>query len=190
MSPRPKIALDMNTILRAAGELADQQGIQEVTLANLAKKLGIRPPSLYNHFDGLGGLRTELAIYGQDKLYEEMAEAAIGVSGDEALIAISMAYVNFARKHPGLYEATLLAPDMGAEEVQRSGAKIVDLSVRVLQAYELQGDRALHAVRGLRSILHGFAALEQKGGFKLALDLDESLQIIIKSFINGMSEST
>lgn len=190
MSPRPKISLDLMEILDAAGGIADQQGMQEVTLANLAKKVGIRPPSLYNHFDGLPGLRKKLAIYGIDRLYGVMADAAIGVSGTEAVLAISKAYVNFARKHPGIYEATLLAPDPEDEEVQQAGAKIVDLSVRVLKAYQLEGDLALHAVRGLRSILHGFSSLEQKGGFKMVLDLDESLSIILKAFLAGISENS
>jgi AcrR family transcriptional regulator len=189
MSPRPRIGLDSITILEAAGEIADQYGMQEITLANLAKKLKIRPPSLYNHFDGLPGLRKELAIYGIDRIYEEVANSAIGVSGTDAVIAISKAYVNFARKHPGIYEATLLAPDPENEDVQRAGAKIVDLAVRVLQVYDLEGDLALHAVRGLRSILHGFSSLEQSGGFKLALDLDESLLIIIRAFLKGISQS-
>ena len=188
MSPRPKIGLDISFIIEAAGEIADQHGVQEVTLASLAKKLGIRPPSLYNHFDGLTGLRKKLAIYGIDKLYEVMADAAIGVSGTEAVIAVSQAYVNFARKHPGIYEATLLAPDPEDVDVQRAGAKIVELSVRVLQAYHLEGEHALHAVRGLRSILHGFSALEQKGGFKMALDLNESLLIILKAFLAGIGQ--
>ncbi|WP_066250902.1 TetR/AcrR family transcriptional regulator [Neobacillus drentensis] len=188
MSPRPKIGLDISFIIEAAGEIADQYGVQEVTLASLAKKIGIRPPSLYNHFDGLPGLRKKLAIYGIDKLYEVMADAAIGVSGTEAVIAVSQAYVNFARKHPGIYEATLLAPDPEDVDVQRAGAKIVDLSVRVLQAYHLEGEHALHAVRGLRSILHGFSALEQKGGFKMALDLNESLLIILKAFLAGIGQ--
>ncbi len=83
MSPRPKIGLELNTILEAAGDIADQHGMHEVTLANLAKKLNIRPPSLYNHFDGLTGLRKKLAIYGMEKLYDEMAPSAIGVSGME-----------------------------------------------------------------------------------------------------------
>ncbi|MFF2449491.1 WHG domain-containing protein [Neobacillus sp. NPDC058068] len=187
MSPRPKIGLDLTTILEAAGVLADQLGIHEVTLANLAKKLGIRPPSLYNHFDGLPGLRKKLAIYGIDMLYGVMADAAIGVSGTEAVLAVSKAYVNFAREHPGIYEATLLAPDPEDVDVQQAGAKIVDLSVRILQTYHLEGDRALHAVRGLRSILHGFSSLEQRGGFKMALDLDESLLIIIKAFLAGIA---
>ncbi|MEH7305549.1 TetR/AcrR family transcriptional regulator [Neobacillus drentensis] len=188
MSPRPKIGLEISFIIEAAGELADQQGVQEVTLANLAKKLGIRPPSLYNHFDGLTGLRKKLAIYGLDRLYEVMADAAIGVSGTEAILAVSQAYVDFARKHPGIYEATLLAPNPEDVDVQQAGAKIVDLSVRILQAYQLEGDRALHSVRGLRSILHGFSALEQKGGFKMSVDLNESLMIIIKAFLAGIGQ--
>ena len=190
MSPRPKIGLELSFIIEAAGQLADQYGVQEVTLANLANKLGIRPPSLYNHFDGLTELRKKLAIYGIDKLYEVMAEAAMGVSGTdtEAVLTVSQAYVDFARRHPGIYEATLLAPDPEDVDVQQAGAKIVDLSVRVLQAYHLEGERALHAVRGLRSILHGFSALEQKGGFKMALDLNESLLIIIKAFLAGIGQ--
>src|SRR5574342_1150718 len=117
MSPRPKIGLELTTILEAASDLANQYGMQEVTLTNLAKKLNIRPPSLYNHFEGLPGLRKKLAIYGIEKLYEELAEAAIGVSGTDAVLALSKAYADFARKHPGIYEATLLAPDPEDQEV-------------------------------------------------------------------------
>ncbi|MEH7072939.1 TetR/AcrR family transcriptional regulator [Neobacillus drentensis] len=186
MSPRPKIGLELSFIIEAAGKLADEHGVNAVTLANLAKKLGIRPPSLYNHFDGLSGLRKKLAIYGIDKLYEAMANAADGVSGTETVLAVSQAYVDFARRHPGMYEATLLAPNPEDVDVQQAGAKIVDLSVRILQAYQLEGERALHAVRGLRSILHGFSALEQKGGFKMSLDLNESLFISIKALLTGM----
>lgn len=189
MSPRPKVALDISTILDAAGELANQSGIEEVTLANLAKKLEIRPPSLYNHFAGLGGLRKKMALYGIDRLYGELAQAGIGVSGDEAVLAISKAYLDFVRNQPGVYEATLLAPDPGDEEIQRASKRVVDLVVRVLHSFDLEGDRAIHAVRGLRSILHGFSSLEQRGGFKLALDIDESFLIIIKAFIRGLRES-
>ena len=186
MSPRPKVGLELTTILEVAGKMADQYGMQEVTLANLAKELNIRPPSLYNHFDGLPGLKRELAIYGLHLLYEQLLHAAIGVSGEEALIAVSQAYINFARIHPGIYEAALLAPGSGDQDVQQAGAKIVDLTVSLLQFYHLEEDLSLHAVRGLRSILHGFASLEQRGGFKLSLDLDESLVVTIRAFLKGI----
>jgi AcrR family transcriptional regulator len=186
MSPRPKIGLEITTILEAAAEIANEHGMQEVTLANLAKKLNIRPPSLYNHFDGLPGLRKKLAIYAFEKLYLELTMAAIAVSGIEALLSISKAYIHFAQKYPGLYEATLMAPDPDEVEVQQAGGKIAQLTVQVLQSFQLEGDLALHAVRGLRSILHGFSSLEQKGGFKLALDLDESVEIVITAFMKGL----
>jgi AcrR family transcriptional regulator len=186
MSPRPRVGLELTTILEAAADLANQSGMHEVTLANLAKKLHIRPPSLYNHFDGLPGLRKQMAIYGIEKLYDDLTTSAIGVSGMDALLSLSKAYIRFARNYPGLYEATLMAPDPEEDEVQQAGAKIVHLTVLVLRSFQLEGHIALHAVRGLRSLLHGFASLEQNGGFKMELDLDESVEIMVKAFINGM----
>jgi AcrR family transcriptional regulator len=188
MSPRPKVALDLETVIGAAADIADQFGVQEVTLANLAKRLNIRPPSLYNHVEGLPGLRKELAILGLNKLYAELSATAVGLTGENAIIELSKTYINFARKHPGLYEATLLAPDPKDQDVQLSGGKIIDLTLNVLREYDLEGDSALHAVRGLRSILHGFSSLEQKGGLELALDLDVSLRLIIKAFLAGIGE--
>ena len=40
--------------------MTDTQGLDEVTLAPLAKKLNIRPPSLYNHINGLPALLKSL----------------------------------------------------------------------------------------------------------------------------------
>ncbi len=185
---RPKVALDLEKIIAAAGEIADQQGVQEVTLANLAKKLAIRPPSLYNHFDGLTGLRKELAVYGYNLLYRELVEAAIGKSGEEAIMELSKAYIHFSRKHPGVYEAALFAPDMKDPDVQQAAGKIVDLTIRVLQVFHMEEERALHAVRGFRSLLHGFASLEQKGGFKLGIDIDTSIDVNVKAFLAGIKE--
>ncbi|WP_026677492.1 TetR/AcrR family transcriptional regulator [Fictibacillus gelatini] len=182
----PRIGLDLNTILKAATEIADAHGIEEVTLASLAKKLNVRSPSLYNHIDGLPGLRKKLAVYGLELLYSQWKRAAAGRSGEDAVHEIAKAYIAFARTHPGLYEATLLAPDSWDHDVQRAGGKMVDLALGVLKDFELEGEPAIHAVRGLRSILHGFASLEQKGGFGLPLDLDVSVRLIIDTFLAGI----
>lgn len=60
----PRAGLDRRTLVIAAAEIADHEGIEAVTLAALANKLGVRSPSLYNHINGLQELRTQLAIYG------------------------------------------------------------------------------------------------------------------------------
>lgn len=183
----PRIGLDLSIIIQAAAELADTQGYDAVTLATLAKKLDIRPPSLYNHVDGLNGLRNKLAIHGLLQLHSSMTEQVIGLSGDEAVHALGEAYVNFVRVHPGLYEATLRAPDPQNSDVQQAGNKMVDLAVRVLKAYGLDDEAAIHAVRGLRSIFHGFASLEQRGGFGLPLDLNVSFRLLIDAFLSGLT---
>lgn len=38
------MGLDLYTILQTAAEIADKEGLEAVTLATLAKKLGIPPP--------------------------------------------------------------------------------------------------------------------------------------------------
>jgi AcrR family transcriptional regulator len=188
MSPRPKVALDKETIMNAAAQLANEYGIENVTLASLAKKLQIKSPSLYNHFDGLSGVRRELAIFSLEKLYSSMSAASAGKqAGEEAVLTISEAYLTFARKNPGLYEAALSAPDAADEEVYKAGKKVVDLVVSSIEPFELKNEDAIHVVRGLRSVMHGFASLEQKGGFGLSLDLNDSYKLAVKVFLDGLN---
>jgi AcrR family transcriptional regulator len=183
----PRIGADLNTIVQTAVVIADQDGFYEVTLARVAQKLNIRPPSLYNHIDGLHGLRKQMAINGLHELYAALLQAKASVEdGDLGLHAIGEAYVNFARRHPGLYEATMQAPDPSDPEVERAGEDIVMFAVHLLSSYGLEGDDVIHATRGLRSFLHGFATLEQKGEFRMHLQRDESLHVIIDTFIAGI----
>ena len=182
----PRIGLDLPTLLQTATEIADQKGMEAVTLASLAQKLEIKSPSLYNHVNGLNGLRTKMAIFGLEQLHHTLIHAANGRSGDVAIRAMSRGYVTFVRSHPGLYEATLQAPDPSDPEVQQAGKPIVDLVLQVLEPYGLNEEESLHITRGLRSLLHGFASLEQKGGFGLPLNRDESLDLLIETYMAGI----
>ncbi len=184
MSPRNGITLD--AILQAATEIADTKGIYEVTLALLAEKLNIRTPSLYNHINGLPELRRKLALYGMEELYKNLTLAAVGKAGDDAVRALGEAYVAFARKHKGLYEATFLVFSPNDTKVQIAAEQIVNLSIRVLNAFDLEEEAAIHATRGLRSIFHGFVSLEQKGGFGLSVDCDESFRLLIDTYLAGL----
>ncbi|TYR81405.1 TetR/AcrR family transcriptional regulator [Priestia megaterium] len=182
----PRIGLDLPTILQKAIELIDQHGHDQLTLGKLAKELNIRTPSLYNHVDGLDGLKQQLAIHGLKKLYHAMAQAVIGRSGDNAIRLLSNAYVQFARTHPGLYEAIFQFSDPHDSELQQAQHTVVQLVMQVLNEYGLEEEMALHMVRGLRSILHGFTSIEQMGGFQMPLEIDKSLTILIDTFIQGI----
>lgn len=182
----PRIGLDRATLLQAATEMADEHGLESVTLASLAQKLNIRSPSLYNHVNGLPDLRRELALSGLAKMEARFETVLPGASGDEVLHAFSRAYLDFARQHPGLYEAVQRAPDTEDHELSEAGGRVVSLVVRVIETYGLHGDAAIHAVRGIRSVLHGFVTIERQGGFGMPLDLDVTFRLLVDTFIAGI----
>jgi AcrR family transcriptional regulator len=186
MSAKARAGLDRAAVVLAAARLADDKGLAAVTLARLAAELGVRPPSLYNHIDGLEGLRRELTLLGIRELNRRTSRAAIGKSGDDALFAMAGAYRTFAHERPGLYPATLRAPDADDAELNVAADELLAVILAVLEGYGLTGDDALHATRGLRSLMHGFVGLETAGGFGLPLDLDESYRRLLVSFVAGL----
>jgi AcrR family transcriptional regulator len=181
-----RAGLDRAAVVTAAARLADAEGLEAVTLARLAALLGVKPPSLYNHVAGQEGLRRELALAGMRELSRRLGRAALGKAGDAALLALAHAYREFARAHPGLYAASLRAPDPADAELDAASTELVGIVLAVLAGYDLGGDDALHAVRVLRSVLHGFVSLETLGGFGLPLDLDESFRRLLDGFIAGL----
>jgi len=182
--------LELSIILKKATEIVDEQGLDQLSIGLLAEKLEVRPPSLYNHLDGLHELRQKLAIQGVKKLNEYMLQAAVGRSGDDAIRAISQAYIQFVRVHPGLYDASTRFPDANDQELQQAQRSVVQLVLQVLDAYNLQEEMAIHMVRGLRSILHGFTSIEQMGGFGMPLDINKSFSILLNTFIEGIHAVT
>lgn len=182
----PRIGADLELIIRAAAEIADERGMEEVTLASVAQKLNIRSPSLYNHVEGLPGLRRKLSVYGMERLHDRLSEAMEGKQGEEAVRALALAYVAFSRSNPGLYAATLRAPEPDDQELAGMGDRLVKLVLRALDGCGLPEASAIHAVRGLRSIIQGFSSLERVGAFGLPLDPDVSLMLLVDAFLAGL----
>lgn len=181
-----RAGLDRAAVVRSAAALADSEGHEAVTLARLAAALGVRPPSLYNHVEGLEGLRRELALLGLRELCQRLGRATVGKAGDDALVALAGAYRCFAHERPGLYPATLRAPAPDDAELNAVAEELLAIILAVLAGYELHDPDALHATRALRSLLHGFVALEAAGGFGLPLDLDESYRRLVATFTSGL----
>jgi AcrR family transcriptional regulator len=187
----PRAGLSREAVVEAAASLADEEGLEAVTLAELANRLGVRTPSLYNHVAGLAGLRRELALMGIRELGRRLGRAAVGKATDEAAFAMADAYRNFVRERPGLYAATVRSyrfsyPD--DPELEAADRETVDTVLAVLASYGLRGEEALHAARGFRSVVHGFATLEAAGGFGIPLDLDESFNRLLRTFVSGLRD--
>lgn len=182
--------LSPDTVVQAAAELANQAGsVDAVTLNRLAEALDVKVPSLYNHVDGLAGLRRELTVLALQELLRQLRQATRSAAGRQGLIAVAHAYRAFAIDNPGLYSLVLAAPPPGDDTLAELSADLVSLLQLLMASYGLQGDEAIHAIRGLRSIVHGFVSLEQAGGFGMAVSLDESFDRLIEIYLDGISGS-
>jgi AcrR family transcriptional regulator len=182
----PRAGLNRDAVIDAASRIADKEGLDAVTPARLGAVLGVKPPSLYKHVDGIDDVRRGLALLGLREAEARLQRATVGKSRDDALLSLARAYRQFAKDRPGLYAASLRAARLGEKEIAKAGEAVLGIVLAVLTGYNVSGNDALHAVRGFRAIIHGFVSLDAAGGFRLALDLDESLSRLILAFARDL----
>jgi AcrR family transcriptional regulator len=182
-----RAGLDSDRVVRAAADLADAEGLDRLTLAALAQRLGVRSPSLYAHVGGLADLRLRLAIDACHGLRDALAAAALGRSGGDALRSVADAYRAWARAHPGRY-ATIAHGFADDPEATAAAEGVVEILFAVMRGYGLEGEDAVHAVRAVRSAVHGFIALEERGGFQIPVDLGESWERMIAMLDRGLRD--
>lgn len=186
-----KAGVDLEAVVDTAAAIADQQGLAAATLASVAERLGIRPPSLYAHVAGLAGLRRHLTLRAGRDLAHTLETAAAGDHGAAALHAVAAAYRSWARTHPGLYAVLLPAPRPGVDpELDAALHLPVAAVARPLTELGATPSDVVPLVRTLRATLHGFVTLEQAGGFALPDDIDASFHIAVDIVITGITDRT
>ncbi|MDI5975866.1 TetR-like C-terminal domain-containing protein [Amycolatopsis magusensis] len=162
-----RAGLTTQRVTLAAAELADEAGLDQVTMSAVARRLGVKDASLYTHVRNLEDLRGRIALLAADEKTIRIAEAMAGLAGRKALIAYADAWRDYAREHPGRYLATQtpvpIDPELAAQAP--GPRRAAELTYRLLRAYDLAEPDLTDAVRLLRSTFHGFVALETAGGF-------------------------
>lgn len=184
-----KAGLNEEVIIRGATELIDAEGLQSLTLARLAERLGVKSPSLYKHVAGLEDIQRGIAVYSLHEATKRMTKVAIGKSGDEAVHAIANALRSFAKERPGLYASIIRAPEPQDEALIAASEELLAVIRAVLSPYALGDQGLVHAIRGFRSLVHGFVSLENAGGFGMPIDVDKSFQYMIMMFLNGLKKN-
>ncbi|QEV16296.1 TetR/AcrR family transcriptional regulator [Streptomyces alboniger] len=160
----------------AGAELADEAGLDQVTMARVARRLGVKDASLYTHVRGLEDLRGRIALLAADEKTLRIAEATAGRAGKDALVAYADAWRGYAHEHPGRYTATQVSIRIDPELAAKAPGprRAVELTYGMLRGYGLAEPDLTDAVRLLRSTFHGFVALEAAGGFAHARSPQQS----------------
>ena len=131
-------------------------------------------------------LPRALALFAPRARRDALAQAAVGKNGAEGALVIADAYRAFAKAHPGMYGATLRAARPDDEALQRVARDILDIVKAVFTPFGFDDDTSIHAIRGFRSLVHGFVSLEAAHAFGLRQNVDESFAFIVRSFLAGI----
>lgn len=96
----------------AARNLIASGGISALGMRRVAQKIGVTPPALYRHFESIDDLLCEVSLSARQELAELMIKRRSAVvrrsdkrkSELDKFLAIGEAYLDFAEKHPRLFE--------------------------------------------------------------------------------------
>ncbi len=160
----PRSGITPDRVTAVGAELADEIGFDHVTVAEVARRLGVRTASLYSHVASTGDLSQRISLLALEELADRATDATAGKSRARAIAALADAYRGYAREHPGRFAATLVTLD-AATAARSAGPRHARLMDAILDGYDLEPSVRVHATRLIGSTVRGFITLEQGGGF-------------------------
>ncbi|HEY6310821.1 MAG TPA: TetR family transcriptional regulator [Streptosporangiaceae bacterium] len=144
-------------ILDAALELADQEGLDAVTLHAVARRLGVTTMALYRHMDGKDALLDGLV----ERLLTAFPAQQARQPGEQWLTAMAGGVREVARRHPAVFPLLLTRP-----AVTPVAQRVRDAVTAALQDAGLTEAGARRAERLVSTAVLGFAASEAAGRFR------------------------
>lgn len=182
-----RAGLSTALVVETALAIVDESGEEALTLTRVAARTGVAPPSLYKHVPGLPALRRLIRLRVLAEFDETLRAATLGRAGPDALRALGTAYRGYLRAHPHRHRFLEAAPDPDDPEVRAAADRVVEVAHAAVRGYGLTGSAAVHAIRCLRSAVHGFASLEAIGGFGLPEEVEASFGYLLGMVSDGVS---
>ena len=170
-------------VIKATSDLADEKGLNNVSLKAVAQKLNIRTPSLYNHIESLDNLLLEVAHNGMRDMNERMMKIAVGKIGKEAIKLVSIEYLNYMIEHPGVYEIIQWASWNGTEETAIIFNDYLSLLKTLICSCGFNPDKTTEILSMVTGMLHGYTTLQLRYAFsnpdKVRKELSEAIDTLL-----------
>ena len=154
MGRAPQISRD--AVLAAALRLADEHGLEAVTMHAVARSLRVTPMALYRHVDDKNALLDGLV----ELLLTEYPLPPAG-RWDERLTTLAAAIRDTARRHPAVFPLLLTRP-----AVTPAARAARDAVHAALREGGLPESEIARAERLISTAVLGFAASEAAGRFR------------------------
>ena len=181
-----RIGMDANTIISRATQMANQMGMENMTLKMLADDLGVKTPSLYNHIDGLEDLKMQLKIYGWKQMEERIIQSVIGISGYDAIKAGCYAFYEYATENPGIFNAMLWYNKSQNAETMEATSGLFSVLFKITSSLNISEENCNHIIRTLRGFLEGFSLLVNNGAFGNPISISDSFELSVNVLVEGI----
>ena len=184
----PRAGLTPLSVTEAAAALVDDVGFENLSMGLVAERLGVKTPALYKHVTSQADLAHRIAVRAMAEFADAIRDAIQGRAGSDALAAGAQAMRTYVREHPGQYAAgDAAARATGPDDpIIPAVARVVASWAAMLRGYHLDSSLEIHALRMLRSVLHGFSTLEAAGGFQYAPSVDDSFTWMVNFLDRGL----
>jgi AcrR family transcriptional regulator len=147
---QPRTPLSRERVLDAAIRLADEGGIESLSMRKLARALGVEAMSLYNHVANKGDLIDAIT----DLVVSEIELPAASEEWDVAVRACSIsAYETFMR-HP--WACSLVMSPTRTRAVPAPRLRYIEWLLRCLREADFSPELTYHAYHALDSHILGF----------------------------------
>lgn len=175
-------------IIATAYTLIERDGVEELTLAQLAEALGVKAPSLYRHVPNKAALIQQINVQTFTLLFDAYLQAQQGVDADPMaqLQALLTAHRAFAHDHPMTYVLAFTT----TPAAERPSEAMLEQLVQPVQAIiaKLAGPKhALAALRGALALVHGFVMLELNQQLRREGDTTQAFEQSVEAYLRGWS---
>ena len=183
--PRPALSQsDINNFreeIKATGyQMISEEGVEALTLRNLARRLGCSYAKPYRYYKS----KEELVDAVRGHAFGEFAKYMTTV-GDKAGIPLAERYISFAIKHPEAFRIMFeLKQGYTSEEAREAEARAWELCAAPFHEAARQGllDDEPEAAAHLYWIaLHGLASLALADKLNYGMDVTEITQVLIRN---------
>jgi AcrR family transcriptional regulator len=167
----PRVPLSRERVLRAAVALADDSGLESLTMRKLGEVVRVEAMSLYNHVANKGDLLDGMV----DLIFSEIHLPSAGVDWKTAMRQRAISAREVLSRHPwgiGLMESR---PTPGPATLRHHDAVLGSLRQGGFSI-----EMAAHAFSALDSYIYGFALQEASLPFDTAEETAEVAQMILK----------
>lgn len=180
--------LTKEKIISEAIALIEETEKSTISLHELARRLQIKTPSLYNHIRNTKDLQHQVFKHAIQLFVANQNAATEGKQKDDAVRAFAEAYYTFAMENKGLYRLIMTMPQDNDETEKELAMPLLRTAMDLLSDYGLSREASAHWQRVFRAILHGFVSQEDLGYFYYYTnaDLKKSRELAVECFLKGL----